>query len=90
VRAVLRQDRDARARWKPERPQVRSHAPRLVERFSPRDVDHLPATDGLGQQDAVRMPCGMLEHVVDDQSLLIHLSPSRSAPAAGDAVTLSG
>ena len=54
VRAVLRQDRDARARLEAQALQVRRHAAGFVHHLRPGVVAHRAAAERLGQQRLVR------------------------------------
>ena len=53
VRAVFRQNSDARARLDVETFYMRCHAPGLVQGLSPGVVQHRTAADGLGHVDGV-------------------------------------
>ena len=67
VRAVLRQDGDARAAREAVALQVRGHAPRLVEHLRPGVVDDAALALRLGQVDAVGQLRFVVEDVVEDQ-----------------------
>ena len=67
VRAILGQQCNACTGLQTLRLDVRSHAARLVQRLAPGVINHLPATNGLGQVNPVSQLGLMVINIVQNQ-----------------------
>jgi hypothetical protein len=69
VRAVLRQDGDARAGLEPKALQMRRHAARFIEGLRPGVVAHQPAAERLREEHPARLLGFVVENVIEDEFL---------------------
>ncbi len=74
VRAVLRQNRDARTPRETLALQVRGHAPRLVNRLAPGGVHDLVVADRLRHVDVIAKLLLVVEDVIQHEPVLCHVS----------------